>query len=32
MLADKFKNAKNIDLEKSMKAYITKHYGNLELK
>ena len=32
MLADKFKNAKNIDLEKNMKAYITKHYGIIMLK
>ncbi len=31
MLADKFKNAKPIDLEKHVKAYITKHYGNKSL-
>jgi hypothetical protein len=28
MLGDKLKNAKQIDLEKLIKAYITKHYGN----
>ncbi len=27
MLAEKFKNGKPIDLEKHVKAYITKHYG-----
>jgi hypothetical protein len=31
MLADKFKNGKPIDLEKHVKAYIIKHYGNLIL-
>ena len=29
MLADKFKNGKPIDLEKHIKAYVTKHYGKI---
>jgi hypothetical protein len=29
MLADKFKSGKAIDLEKSLKSYVNKHYGIL---
>jgi hypothetical protein len=31
MLADKFKNGKQLDIEKSIKAYVLKHYGRFLL-
>lgn len=29
MLGDKFKTGKTIDLDKKLRAYVTKHYGNI---